>query len=201
MWPADEFAALNPGVSLVDVFADVREAFSRLEAAISLPDPTRCRSYVTDSFYELLDSEVRLLADQGRRRIHAGFEVLDVMLEDVAGAGSLTVRVRALSTLDEFDAESAPTGERPQFMWLQDILVVKEKTGKTAGRWLIAALGAMKIEHQVSGPVRALDQSTLGELDAREAERAAHHREDQKWSEDQTHAFMNFLRLRGVIGV
>jgi hypothetical protein len=198
MWPADEFAARNPGVSLVDVFADVREAFSRLEAAISLPDPARCRGYVSDSFYELLDSEVRLLADHGRRRIHADFEVLDVMLEEVGGAGSLTVRVRAVSTLDEFDAVSPPTGERRLFMWLQDILVVREKAGKTPGRWLIEALGAMTIEHQVSGPVRTLDPSTLDELDAREAGRAAHHREDQKWSEDQTHAFMNFLRLRGV---
>lgn len=198
MWPADEFAARNPGVSLLDVFADVREAFSRLEAAISLLDPARCRGYVSESFYESLDSEVRLLADHGRRRIHADFEVLDVMLEQSGRTGSLTVRVRAVSTLDEFDAGSPPTGDRPQFMWLQDILVVREEARKAAGRWLIAELGAMTIEHQVSGPVRALDQPTLAELDAREAERAAHHREDQKWSEDQTHAFMNFLRLRGV---
>ena len=198
MWPADEFKALNPGVNLVDVFADVREAFSRLEAAISLPDPARCRGYVSDSFYELLDSEVRLLADHGRRRIHADFEVLDVMLEEVGSTGSLTVRVRAVSTLDEFDAGNPPTGERRLFIWLQDILVVREKAGKAAGRWLIAALGVMTIDHQVSGPIRPLDQSTLNELDAREAERGAHHRDDQKWSEDQTHAFMNFLRLRGV---
>src|SRR5580693_3975283 len=121
----DHFYSRNPGVNLPDVFADVREAFSRLEAAISLPDPARCRGYVSDSFYELLDSEVRLLADHGRRRIHADFEVLDVMLEEVGGAGALTVRVRAVSTLDEFDAVSPPTGERRLFMWLQDILVVR----------------------------------------------------------------------------
>ncbi len=198
MWPADEFKARNPGVNLLDVFADVREAFSRLEAAISLPDPARCRGYVTDSFYASLDSEVRLLADHGRRRIHADFEVLDVMLEEAGGTGWLTVRVRAVSTLDEFDAGSPPTGERRLFIWLQDVVVVREEAGKAAGRWLIAELGEMTIERQVSGPIRALDQSTLDELDAREAERAAHHREDQKWSEDQTHAFMNFLRLRGV---
>lgn len=193
-----QFYALNPGVNLPDVFADVREAFSRLEAAISLPDPARCRGYVTDSFYESLDSEVRWLADHHRRRIHADFEVLDVMLEQAGEAGSLTVRVRAVSTLDEFDAGSPPTGDRPQLMWLQDVVVVREVSGKAAGRWLIAELGAMTIGHQVSGPVRTLDKSTLDELDAREAERSAHHREDQTWSQDQTHAAMNFLRLRGV---
>jgi hypothetical protein len=188
----------NPGVSLLDVFADVREALSRLEAAISLPDPARCRGYVSDSFYELLDSEVRWLADHGRRRIHADFEVLDVMLEQAGEAGSVTVRVRATSTLDEFDAGSPPTGDRQLFIWAQEVVVVREESGKAVSRWLIAELGAMRIERQVSGPIRPLDQSTLNELDAREAERAAHHREDQKWSEDQTHAFMNFLRLRGV---
>jgi hypothetical protein len=194
----DHFYARNPGVNLPDVFADVREAFSRLEAAISLPDPTRCRGYVTDPFYEALDSEVRRLADNRRRRIHADFEVLEVMLEEAGEAGSLTARVRATSTLDEFDAGSPPSGERQLFVWSQDVVVVKSETGKAADRWLIAGLGAMRIERQVSGPIRPLDPSTLNELDARESERAAHHHEDQTWSQDQTHAYMNFLRLRGV---
>jgi hypothetical protein len=194
----DEFYARNPGINLPDVFADVREAFSRLEAAISLPDPVRCRGYVSDSFYESLDSEVRRLADNGRRRIHADFEVLDVMLEQAGDAGSLTVRVRATSTLDEFDAGSPPVGDRALFRWSQDVVVVRDQLGKAPGRWLIAELGAMTIERQVSGPIRPLDQSTLNELDAREAERAAHQHEDQTWSQDQTHAYMNFLRLRGV---
>src|ERR1700680_4816713 len=171
----DHFYSRTPGVNLPDVFADVREAFSRLEAAISLPDPARCRGYVTDSFYESLDSEVRWLADHGRRRIHADFEVLDVMLEQAGEAGSLTVRVRAVSSLDEFDAGSPPTGDRQLFIWLQDVVVVREESGKAAGRWLIAELGAMTIGHQVSGPIRALDQPTLDELAAREAERATHH--------------------------
>jgi hypothetical protein len=194
----DHFYSRNPGVNLPDVFADVREAFSRLEAAISLPDPARCRGYVTDSFYESLDSEVRRLADQGRRRIHADFEVLEVMLEQAGGPGSLTARVRATSTLDEFDAGSPPSGDRQLFIWSQDVVVVRDESGKAAGRWLIAELGAMRIERQVSGPIRPLDRSTLNELDAREAERAAHLHEDQTWSQDQTHAYMNFLRLRGV---
>jgi len=194
----DEFYARNPGVNLPDVFADVREAFSRLEAAISLSDPARCRGYVSDSFCESLDSEVRSLADRGRRRIHADFEVLEVMLEQAGDAGSLTARVRATSTLDEFDAGSPPTGDRQLFIWSQDVVVVRQDSGKAAGRWVIAELGAMRIERQVSGPIRPLDQSTLDELDAREAERTAHKREDKKWSEDQTHAYMNFLRLRGV---
>jgi hypothetical protein len=195
----DHFYSRNPGVNLPDVFADVREAFSRLEAAISLPDPARCRGYVTDSFYESLDSEVRRLADQGRRRIHADFEVLEVMLEQAGGPGSLTARVRATSTLDEFDAGSPPSGDRQLFIWSQDVVVVRDESGKAAGRWLIAELGAMRIERQVSGPIRPLDPATLNELDAREAERAAQHHEDQTWSQDQTHAYMNFLRLRGVV--
>jgi hypothetical protein len=194
----DHFYSRNPGVNLPDVFADVREAFSRLEAAISLADPARCRGYVTDSFYESLDSEVRRLADHGRRRIHADFEVLDVMLEKAGGPGSVTVRVRATSTLDEFDAASPPTGDRHLFIWSQDVVVVREQSVKAAGRWLIAELGAMTIERQVSGPIRPLDPSTLNELAVRESERAAHHHEDQAWSQDQTHAYMNFLRLRGV---
>ena len=194
----DDFYARNPGVNLADVFADVREAFGRLEAGISIPDPARCRGYVSDSFYESLDSEVRSLADRGRRRIHADFEVLEVMLEQAGDAGSLTARVRATSTLDEFDAGSPPTGDRQLFIWSQDVVVVRQDSGKAAGRWVIAELGAMRIERQVSGPIRPLDQSTLDELDAREAERTAHKREDKKWSEDQTHAYMNFLRLRGV---
>jgi len=192
----DHFYARNPGVNLPDVFADVREAFSRLEAAISLPDPSRCRGYVSDSFYESLDSEVQRLAGQGRRRIHADFEVLDVMLEEAGVAGSLTARVRATSTLDEFDAGSPPTGDRQLFIWSQDVVVVREESGR--GRWLIAELGAMRIERQVSGPIRPLDPATLNELDEREAARAAHAHEDQTWSQDQTHAYMNFLRLRGV---
>jgi hypothetical protein len=195
----DHFYARNPGVNLPDVFADVREAFSRLEAAISLPDPARCRGYVSDSFYESLDSEVQRLAGQGRRRIHADFEVLDVMLEEAGDPGSLIARVRATSTLDEFDAGSPPTGERQLFVWSQDVVVVREESGRAAGRWLIAELGAMRIERQVSGPIRPLDPATLNELDAREADRAAYKREDQKWSEDVTHAHMNFLRLRGVV--
>ena len=194
----DHFYSRNPGVNLPDVFADVREAFSRLEAAISLADPARCRGYVSDSFYEALDSEVRRLAEHGRRRIHADFEVLEVMLEQAGDAGSLTARVRATSTLDEFDAGSPPTGDRQLFIWSQDVVVVRSETEKTASRWLIAELGAMRIERQASGPIRPLDPATLNELDAREAERTAHKREDQKWSEDQTHAYMNFLRLRGV---
>src|ERR1700674_2123723 len=159
----DEFYARNPGVNLPAVFGDVPEAFSRLEAAISLADPARCRGYVSDSFYESLDSEVQRLAGQGRRRIHADFEVLDVMLEQAGGAGSLTVRVRATSTLDEFDAGSPPTGERQLFIWSQDVVVVRQDSGKAAGRWVIAELGAMRIERQVSGPIRPLDQSTLNE--------------------------------------
>ena len=194
----DHFYARNPGVNLPDVFADVREAFGRLEAAISLADPARCRGYVSDSFYESLDSEVQRLAGRGRRRIHADFEVLEVMLEEAGGAGSLTARVRATSTLDEFDAGSPPTGERQLFIWSQDVVVVRAESGKAAGRWLIAELGAMRIERQVSGPIRPLDPATLNELDAREAERAVHKHEDQTWSQDQTHAYMNFLRLRGV---
>ena len=194
----DHFYARNPGVNLPDVFADVREAFSRLEAAISLPDPARCRGYVSDSFYESLDSEVQRLAGQRRRRIHADFEVLDVMLEQAGVAGSLTVRVRATSTLDEFDAGSPPTGERQLFVWSQDVVVVREESGKAAGRWLIAELGEMRIERQVSGPIRPLDPATLNDLDEREVERAAHQHQDQTWSQDQTHAYMNFLRLRGV---
>jgi hypothetical protein len=197
----DHFYSRNPGVNLPDVFADVREAFSRLEAAISLADPARCRGYVSDSFYESLDSEVRRLADQGRRRIHADFDVLDVMLEQAGDAGSLTARVRATSTLDEFDAGNPPTGDRQLFIWSQDVIVVRDESGKAAGRWLIAELGAMRIERQVSGPIRPLDPATLNELDTRESERAAHHREDQTWSQDQTHAYMNFLRLRGVVGM
>ena len=194
----DHFYARNPGVNLPDVFADVREAFSRLEAAISLPDPARCRGYVSDSFYESLDSEVQRLAGQRRRRIHADFEVLDVMLEQAGVAGSLTVRVRATSTLDEFDAGSPPTGERQLFVWSQDVVVVREESGKAAGRWLLAELGEMRIERQVSGPIRPLDPATLNDLDEREVERAAQQHEDQTWSQDQTHAYMNFLRLRGV---
>jgi hypothetical protein len=194
----DHFYSRNPGVNLPDVFADVREAFSRLEAAISLAGPARCRGYVTDSFYESLDSEVQRLAGQGRRRIHADFEVLDVMLEAAGGPGSLTARVRATSTLDEFDAGSPPTGDRQLFIWSQDVVVVRDESGKGAGRWLIAELGAMRIERRVSGPIRPLDPSNLSELDAREAERSAHHHEDQTWSQDQTHAYMNFLRLHGV---
>ena len=194
----DHFYARNPGVNLPDVFADVREAFSRLEAAISLPDPARCRGYVSDSFYESLDSEVQRLAGQRQRRIHADFEVLDVMLEQAGVAGSLTVRVRATSTLDEFDAGSPPTGERQLFVWSQDVVVVREESGKAAGRWLLAELGEMRIERQVSGPIRPLDPATLNDLDEREVERAAHQHEDQTWSQDRTHAYMNFLRLRGV---
>ena len=194
----DHFYSRNPGVDLPDVFADVREAFGRLEAAISLADPARCRGYVSDSFYESLDSEVQRLANQGRRRIHADFEVLDVMLEQAGDAGSLMARVRATSTLEEFDTASPPTGDRQLCIWSQDVVVVRGESGKAAGRWLIAELGAMRIERQVSGPIRPLDPSTLHELDAREAERTAHHHEDQTWSQDQTHAYMNFLRLRGV---
>jgi hypothetical protein len=197
----DHFYSRNPGVNLPDVFADVREAFSRLEAAISLADPARCHGYVSDSLYESLESELRRLADNGRRRIHADFEVLEVMLEQAGDAGSLTARVRATSTLDEFDAGGPPAGERQLFVWSQDVVVVREESGNAVGRWLIADLGAMRIERQVSGPIRPLDPATLSELDAREAERATQHHEDQTWSQDQTHAFMNFLRLRGVIGM
>lgn len=81
---------------------------------------------------------------------------------------------------------------------LQEVAVVRHEAGEIESRWLIAALGEMTIGKQVSGPIRPLDQSTLDQLDAREAERAAHHREDQEWSEESTHAALNFLRLRGV---
>lgn len=198
MDPLDEFKVRNPGVSLEDVFADVREAFGRLEAAISLSDPTRCRGYVSDSFYESLDSAVRLLADSGRRRIHADFEVLDVTLEQVRNDGSLTVRVRAVSTLEEFDTGSRPTGEPRLFIWRQDVDVIREQMQAVQSRWLFDDLGELVIEKQVSGPVRPLDQSTLDELEAREAERAAHRRDDEDWSRGHTHVAMTFLRLKGI---
>jgi hypothetical protein len=185
-------------MDLPDLFADVREAFGRLEAAISLSEPARCRGYVTDAFYESLDSAVRLLVDTGRRRIHADFEVLDVTLEQARDDGSLTVRVRAVSTLEEFDAGSPPSGEPRLFVWLQDVDVVRQETGAVPNRWLIADLGALTIEKQVSGPVQPLDQSTLDELDAREAERAAHLHEDEDWSRGHTHVAMSFLRLKGI---
>lgn len=194
----DEFKARNPGVSLQDVFADVREAFGRLEAAISLSDPDRCRGHVSDSFYQSLESAVQLLVDSGRRRIHADFEVLDVTLEQARDDGSLTVRVRAVSTLEEFDAASPPTDEPRLFIWRQDLDVIRQETEAVQSRWLIADLGALAIEKQVSGPVRPLDQSTLEELEAREAERAAHLREDEDWSRGHTHVAMTFLRLKGV---
>jgi hypothetical protein len=178
-----------------DLYADVREAFGRLEAAISLADPARCGGYVTASFYEELDSEVRQLADRGRRRVHADFEVLDVTLAQPHDDGSLTLRVRAVSTLEEFDAASPPIGEPRLFVWIQDVDVVQMEP---KGRWLVNGLGELSIERQVSGPVRPLDQSTLDELDAREAERAAHRRDDVDWSEGHTHVAMSFLRLKGI---
>jgi len=198
MDPLDDFKALHRGVSLQDVFADVREAFGRLEAAMSLSEPSRCRGYVSDSFYQSLESAVQLLVDSGRRRIHADFEVLDVTLDRARDDGSLTVQVRAVSTLEEFDAGSPPTGEPRQFIWTQDVDVVREETEAVPGRWLIADLGALTIEKQVSGPVRPLDQSTLDELEAREAERAAHQHDDEEWSRGHTHVAMSFLRLKGV---
>lgn len=188
----------NGAMDLPDLFADVREAFGRLEAAISLSDPARCRGYVTDAFYESLDSAVRLLVDAGRRRMHADFEVLDVTLDQTRDDGSLRVRVRAVSTLEEFDAGSPPTREPRLFVWLQDVDVVRQEAGAVPSRWLIADLGALTIEKQVSGPVQPLDQSTLEELDAREAERAAHRRDDEDWSKGHTHVAMTFLRLKGV---
>ncbi len=198
MDPLDEFEARNPGASLEDVFADVREAFGRLEAAISLSDATRCRGYVSDSFYESLDSVVLLLADSGRRRIHADFEVLDVTLEQVRDDGSLTVRVRAVSTLEEFDVGSPPTGEPRLFIWRQDVDVIRQETKAVQSRWLFDDLRELVIEKQVSGPVRPLDQPALDELEAREAERAAHRREDEDWSRGHTHVAMTFLRLKGI---
>jgi len=185
-------------LDLPELFADVREAFGRLEAAISLSDPARCLGYVTDSFYESLESAVRLLADTGRRRIHADFEVLDVTVEQARDDGSLTVRVRAVSTLEEFDAGSPPQGEPRLFVWLQDVDMVRQDAAALHGRWLIADLGALTIEKQVSGPVQPLDQSTLDELETREDERAAHRRDDEDWSEGHTHVAMTFLRLKGV---
>jgi hypothetical protein len=185
-------------LELPELFADVREAFGRLEAAISLSDPARCLGYVTDSFYESLDSAVRLLADTGRRRIHADFEVLDVTLQQARDGGSRTVRLRAVSTLEEFDAGSPPQGEPRLFVWLQDVDMVRQDAAGAHSRWLIADLGSMTIEKQVSGPVQPLDQSTLNELEAREAERAAHRRDDEDWSEGHTHVAMTFLRLKGV---
>lgn len=198
MDPLDDFKALHPGLSLQDVFADVREAFGRLEVAMSLSEPARCRGYVSDSFYQSLESAVQLLVDSGRRRIHADFEVLDVTLEQARDDGSLTVQVRAVSTLEEFDAGSPPTGEPRQFIWRQDVDLVMEETEAVPGRWLIADLGALTIEKQVSGPVRPLDQSTLDELEAREAERAAHQHQDEQWSRGHTHVAMSFLRLKGI---
>lgn len=198
MDPLDEFRARYPGVSLEDVFADVREAFGRLEAAISLSEPARCRGYVSDSFYQSLESAVRVLADTGRRRVHADFEVLDVTLEQVHDDGSLTVRVRAVSTLEEFDTGSLPTDEPRLFIWRQDVDVIRQETPAAEGRWLFADLGELVIEKQVSGPVRPLDQSALEELEVREAERAAHRREDEDWSRGHTHVGMSFLRLRGI---
>lgn len=141
---------------------------------------------------------MRLLVDTGRRRIHADFEVLDVTVEHVRDDGSLTVRVRAVSTLEEFDVASPPTNEPRLFIWLQDVDVVQQEAGEAKGRWLFADLGEMSIEKQVSGPVRPLAQSTLDELDARDAERAAHRHEDEAWSEGHTHVAMTFLRLKGV---
>jgi hypothetical protein len=185
-------------LDLPELFADVREAFGRLEAAISLSEPARCLGYVTDSFYESLDSAVRLLADTGRRRIHADFEVLDVTLQQARDDGSVTVRLRAVSTLEEFDAGSQPRGEPRLFVWLQQVDMVRQDAASLHSRWLIADLGALTIEKQVSGPVQPLDQSTLDELEAREAERAAHRRDDEDWSEGHTHVAMTFLRLKGV---
>jgi hypothetical protein len=178
-----------------DLYADVREAFGRLEAAISLADPRRCRDYVTDAFYEELETEVRLLEERGRRRVHADFEVLDVKLLQPHDDGSLTMRVRAVSTLEEFDDNSIRAGEQPLFVWLQDVDVARQEP---KGPWLITGLGEMTIERQVSGPVQPLDQSMLDELEARDAERAAHRRDDIDWSEGHTHVAMSFLRLKGI---
>jgi len=55
---------------------------------------------------------MRLLVDTGRRRIHADFEVLDVTVEHVRDDGSLTVRVRAVSTLEEFDVHAPRPANR-----------------------------------------------------------------------------------------
>jgi hypothetical protein len=196
MDPLDDFKARNPGVHLEDFLADVRDAFGHLEAAISLVEPARCRGYVSDSFYQSVDSEVAALARRGRRRVHAGFEVLDVVLEEARLAGGLSVRLHAVSTLEEFDAAGPPTGQRSQYIWTQDVDMVRQERGEAESRWVIAGLGAMTIEKEVSGPVRTLDQATLAEMDAWAAERAAHDKEDEAWSEGQTHVSLSFLRLR-----
>jgi hypothetical protein len=194
--PLHDFEARNSGVRLPDVLADVREAFGRLEAAIAHVEPARCRGYVSDSFYQLVDSEVMRLANRGRSRVHAGFEVIDVVVEEADAPGRLKVLLRAASTLEEFDHGSPPPGPRPMFIWVQDVDVIKEERGERAGRWIIGGLGSMTIEREVSGPVRTLDRATLDEMEAHEAERDVHQREDEEWSHGQTHAVISFLRLR-----
>ena len=195
--PQDEFRTRNPGVNLKDVLSEVREAFGRIESAFSHLDAERCRPAVTEPVFREVEREIRRLADRGRRRIHAGFEVLDAELEKVGTLGDISVRVRAVSTLEEFDVAMPRPPGASQFIWVQDVDVLKE-TREGAGRWLIAGLGELAIQKEVSGPVRDIDPATLAQLDALEAEQRARDREDEEWSEGQTHAMLSFLRLRGV---
>src|SRR5258708_7775455 len=114
---ADQFRTRHPGVNLNDVLSEVREAFGCIESAFAHLDPARCRESVTDALYREVEREIRLLAGRGRRRVHAGFEMLDMELDKLGPIGDLWVRVRAVSTLEEFDAASIRALDAPQFIW------------------------------------------------------------------------------------
>lgn len=86
-----------------EILSDVREAFVRLESALSLADPVRCRRFDSDRLYADIVATVADLAARGRRRVHGSFEILDSTLRDSEPRDPARVGIRAISSIMEVD--------------------------------------------------------------------------------------------------
>lgn len=144
-------ASRRPREVEADALAGVREAFLRLEAAISTADPARCHGWVGPQVESELLAGLERLAAQNRRRVHGSFEILDASLRDDAPGAGIVVRIHAHSSIYEIAEDGTITGVPELMLWDQDVTAEPAGGGREA-RWVITALGELRVLGPVTGP-------------------------------------------------
>ena len=181
-----------------EILADVRQAFVRLESALSLADPVRCRPFVGDRLYAEIVATIADLAARGRRRVHGSFEILDATLLDSEPVDPARVGIRAISSIQEIDrVGNVMLGGPDLISWRQEVTATRRDAGSADPRWIIAELGEMSVEGIVNGPAgQPMDPERVRAL---EVQRLEHERElDERFARLRHVSVLTYLTLQGA---
>ncbi|MGD0449385.1 MAG: TIM44-like domain-containing protein [Candidatus Dormibacteria bacterium] len=141
------------GFNRQDVVSCARDAFTHLQAAVSLSEPERCRVYLTEEVGQAVQREVESLRARGRRRVRGNLDILDASITRVDSPERVGVRIDAVSSLCEMDEGDNVVEGSPDLMrWGRELTMSRDQAGPVDRRWLISALQTPAVGVAVTGP-------------------------------------------------